>query len=235
MAHQQKFNGILLVDKPIGLTSHDVVDKLRKKLSMKRIGHAGTLDPIASGLLVILLGMATKISQLITNCDKTYVGEMCLGLTTDTHDAQGTTIATKIVPDLSSRDVENVIYSFLGEQHQIPPMFSAKKLNGVPLYKLARKGQDVERAPRLVHIDEFILENFASPLAEFKLSCSKGTYVRTVVNDVGQVLGCGAHMTKLTRTRVGTMDLEKATKLDHILAMELDEIDKLVLRVTDVI
>ncbi|MDR0351453.1 MAG: tRNA pseudouridine(55) synthase TruB [Puniceicoccales bacterium] len=235
MAHKQKFNGILLVDKPIGLTSHDVVDKLRKKLSMKRIGHAGTLDPIANGLLVILLGMATKISQLITNCDKTYAGEMCFGITTDTHDAQGMIIAIKPVPELVKNDVENVMHSFLGEQHQIPPMFSAKKLNGVPLYKLARKGQNVEREPRLIHIAEFALGNFASPLAEFELSCSKGTYVRTLINDVGQVLGCGAHMTKLTRTRVGPMRLEKATKLDHILAIEPEEIDKLILQVTDVV
>ncbi|MDR2735431.1 MAG: tRNA pseudouridine(55) synthase TruB [Puniceicoccales bacterium] len=235
MAGQQEFNGVLLVDKPLGLTSHDVVDRLRRKLAMKRIGHAGTLDPIATGLLVILLGTATKISQLITNCDKTYLGEMLLGVTTDTQDAQGTIIGTKDVPELPLKDLEMAMHAFLGEQHQIPPMFSAKKINGTPLYKLARKGQQVERSPRLVNVSEFDLVTFTPPRVGFRLSCSKGTYVRTILNDVGQLLGYGAHMTKLTRTRVGTLTLENATNLDDIMAMPSEEIAKLILAVTNVV
>jgi tRNA pseudouridine55 synthase len=235
MAIQQEFNGILLVDKPVGITSHDVVDSLRRKLSMRRVGPAVTLDPIASGLLVIVPGTATQVSQFIMNCDKTYAGEMLLGVSTDTHDAQGMITATKDVPELSSEEVEEAMHCFTGEQYQTPPMFSAKKVNGVPLYKLARKGQNIEREPRLVNIFELELVSFNLPLVGFKLSCSKGTYVRTIINDVGERIGCGAHMTNLTRTRVGSMSMENATKLDAIVAMPLESIAKMVLPITDII
>ncbi len=211
--------GILLVDKPTGCTSHDVVAHLRRYLKMKRIGHAGTLDPLATGLLIMLIGKATKVSQFLMSLDKEYEGVMKLGETTDSHDSDGETREVRDVPDLSKADIEESMKGFMGDQYQIPPMFSAKKIGGVPLYKLARKGKEVEREPRFINVSKFDLLELDLPLVRFVLSCSKGTYVRTIAHDLGERLGCGAHLTALRRTRIDRFNVADALTLDQIDSM----------------
>tara|TARA_B100002019_G_scaffold7845_1_gene6204 strand:- start:887 stop:1615 length:729 start_codon:yes stop_codon:yes gene_type:complete len=211
------FEGILLVDKPVGITSHDIVDRLRKKLRMKKIGHAGTLDPLATGLMIMLIGKATKVSQFLISLDKSYSGEFLLGVETDSQDADGEVIATKpVTSDIDETRMLSEMKSFLGDQYQTPPMFSAKKIDGVPLYKMARKGKTVEREPRFIRINDFKLESWTPPSGEFSLSCSKGTYVRTVLHDLGQKLGCGAHLTSLRRTKIDQFRIEDSKPLEEI-------------------
>lgn len=211
--------GVLLVDKPTGCTSHDVVARLRRYLGMKRIGHAGTLDPLATGLLIILVGRATKVSQYLMSLGKEYEGEIKLGETTDSHDADGEVMEVREVPALTEEAVLNEMKSFVGDQYQIPPMFSAKKVGGVPLYKLARKGKEIEREPRFIHVSRFDLTSMNLPLVRFVVACSKGTYVRTLAHDLGQRLGCGAHLTSLRRTRIDRFDVANALTLDQIEGM----------------
>lgn len=208
--------GVLLIDKPSGCTSHDVVDRVRRKLGMKRVGHAGTLDPLATGLLVILVGKATKLSQYLMSLGKVYEGTLKLGETTDSQDSDGELQETKEVPQLSQDIVSDVMKSFLGDQFQTPPMFSAKKIKGVPLYKLARKGETVEREPRFIRISSFDLLSFDSPFLTFRVACTKGTYVRTIAHDFGQKLGCGAHLTMLRRTKTDRFDIQDAITLDDL-------------------
>ena len=225
----RSLEGILLVDKPMGCTSHKVVERLRRKLRMKRIGHAGTLDPIATGLLIVLVGKATKLSQFLMNLDKDYEGTILLGQSTDTHDGEGVIEEEKTVPDLDETKVEGYLKQFLGDQNQIPPMFSAKKINGLPLYKLARKGKVTERQPRLIRIFAFDLLNLYLPKLDFHISCSKGTYVRTMAHDLGQKIGCGAHLTALRRTAIERFDLAQATPLEQIETMTEIEIQRLLI------
>src|SRR4051812_3297015 len=222
----KELEGVLLVDKPKGLTSHDVVYRLRRKLQMKKIGHAGTLDPMATGLLVMLIGMATRISQYLMSSDKVYEGEATLGVVTDSQDAEGEMMETRPVPSLSEAQVKEVMKGFLGDQYQTPPMHSAIKIDGVPLYKLARKGEEVEREPRFIRVMSFELLSFASPKLTFRLHCTKGTYVRTIAHDLGQKLGCGAHLSALRRTASGKFDLNQGLALDQIEALPLPEIEK---------
>ena len=196
-------HGLVLIDKPAGLTSHDVVYKLRGHFGEKRIGHAGTLDPMATGVLVMLIGKATRISQYLMSVDKVYEGEATLGVVTDSQDAEGEVMSTQPVPELTEARVREVMKGFLGDQYQTPPMHSAIKIGGVPLYKLARKGEEVEREPRFIRIASFNLLSFATPKIAFDLHCTKGTYVRTVASDLGQKLGCGAHLSALRRTGSG--------------------------------
>jgi tRNA pseudouridine55 synthase len=211
------FEGILLVDKPKGITSHDVVDRLRRKLNMKRIGHAGTLDPMATGLLIMLIGKATKASQYLISLDKIYEGTIKLGIETDSQDADGEVVAEKALPDdLSEEGVRKEMDGFLGDQYQTPPMFSAKKIGGVPLYKLARKGKTVEREPRFIRISNFETLRFELPEIDFKMASSKGTYVRTIAHDLGQRLGCGAHLIALRRTLIDHFDLKEGHTLESI-------------------
>ncbi len=222
------FEGILLVDKPVGITSHDIVDRLRKKLKMKKIGHAGTLDPLATGLMIMLIGKATKVSQFLISLDKSYEGEFLLGVETDSQDSDGEVVAEKLLPDdLDEEQIEELMKSFLGDQYQTPPMFSAKKIDGVPLYKLARKGKTVEREPRFIRINELKLKGYQSPRGQFELSCSKGTYVRTVFHDLGQKLNCGAHLTALRRTKIDQFDISNATPLNKIEEMGFAEFQSL--------
>lgn len=186
------YEGILLIDKDAGCTSHDVVDKVRRILKMRSIGHAGTLDPNATGLLILLVGKATKASQYLMSLDKTYEGEFELGVETDSHDADGTEIARMPVPaGLTAETLKEQMAKFLGDQYQTPPMFSAKKVGGVPLYKLARQGQEVAREPRFIRVSKFDLLSWENPKAKFILSCTKGTYVRTLCHDLGKRIGCG--------------------------------------------
>ncbi|HCR36826.1 MAG TPA: tRNA pseudouridine(55) synthase TruB [Opitutae bacterium] len=229
------FEGILLVDKPSGCTSHDVVARLRRKLKMKRIGHAGTLDPLATGLLVILLGKATKTSQYLMSLGKVYTGVMKLGEETDSQDSDGSIIATHAVPLLSQDDLDSCAKGFLGDQYQIPPMFSAKKVDGVPLYKLARKGQEVERKPRFIHIKNFSIDHVDLPSIRFTVACSKGTYIRTIAHDFGQKLGCGAHLTELRRLASDQLNVEKALSVDAIEALSVAELKEAILPVYQVV
>jgi tRNA pseudouridine55 synthase len=222
----KEIEGVLLVDKPKGLTSHDVVYHLRRKLQMKKIGHAGTLDPMATGVLVMLIGKATRISQYLMSVDKVYEGEATLGVVTDSQDAEGEVMETRPVPDLTEAGVRDLMKTFLGDQYQTPPMHSAIKIGGVPLYKLARKGEEVEREPRFIRIASFDLLSFALPKLTFRLACTKGTYVRTVANDLGQKLGCGAHLSELRRTGSGKFTIEQCLPLDQIEALSLPEIEK---------
>lgn len=208
------FEGILLIDKPKGCTSHDVVDWVRRKLGMRQIGHAGTLDPMATGLLLILVGRATKVSQYLMSLEKTYEGTLKLGETTDSQDAEGTLVCSRPVPELRLDQVQQAMQGFVGDQYQIPPMFSAKKVDGIPLYKMARKGKVVERDRQFIHIRSLDLLDFTPPLLSFKLICSKGTYVRTLAHDLGEALGCGAHLCALRRTATHAFTLDTALSLD---------------------
>ena len=222
----KEMEGVLLVDKPRGLTSHDVVYHLRRKLQIKKIGHAGTLDPMATGLLVMLIGKATRISQYLISVDKVYEGEATLGIVTDSQDAEGEIMETRPVPELTAEQVKAVMKGFLGDQYQTPPMHSAIKIDGVPLYKLARKGEEVEREPRFIRIASMELNSFAPPKLTFTLHCTKGTYVRTIAHDLGQKLGCGAHLSALRRTGSGKFTIGQCLPLDQIEALSLPEIEK---------
>jgi tRNA pseudouridine55 synthase len=222
----KEMEGVLLVDKPGGLTSHDVVYRLRRKLAMQKIGHAGTLDPMATGLLVMLVGKATKISQYLISLDKVYEGEITLGVTTNSQDAEGEVMETRPVPALMEAEVRAAMSGFLGDQYQMPPMFSAVKIDGVPLYKRARQGEEVEREPRFIRVAAFELLGFTSPKLTFRLACTKGTYVRTIAHDLGQKLGCGAHLSALRRTASGKFDIGQCLALDKIQELSLPEIEK---------
>ena len=222
----REMEGVLLVDKPSGLTSHDVVYHLRRKLQMKKIGHAGTLDPMATGLLVMLIGKATRISQYLISVDKVYEGEATLGVVTDSQDAQGEIMETCPVPPLTETQVRDAMNGFLGDQYQMPPMHSAIKIDGVPLYKMARKGEEIEREPRFIRIASFELNSFALPTLTFTLHCTKGTYVRTIAHDLGKKLGCGAHLSALRRTGSGKFNISQCLPLDQIEALSLPEIEK---------
>ena len=233
---EPSFEGILLVDKPVGITSHDIVDRLRRKLKMKKIGHAGTLDPLATGLMIMLIGKATKVSQFLISLDKSYEGEFLLGIETDSQDADGVVVSEKPLPeDIDEEMMLREMKSFLGDQYQTPPMFSAKKIKGVPLYKMARKGKTVEREPRFIRINEFSLEKWNPPKGNFSLSCSKGTYVRTVLHDLGQNLGCGAHLTGLRRTKIDQFGIENASPLEEIENMGHSEFQNILIPIREAV
>ena len=208
--------GILLVDKPQGLTSHDVVARMRRVFRIKKIGHAGTLDPMATGLLLIMVGKATKVSQYLMSHDKEYTGTVHLGQITDSQDADGEVIEERPVPELTEDGAKELMKGFLGDQYQTPPMFSAKKVNGQKLYKLARQGKTVEREPRVIHISRFDMLTFELPRISFVVGCSKGAYIRTVAHDLGEKIGCGGHLCELRRTAVGKFRIEKAHTLEEI-------------------
>lgn len=221
------FEGILLIDKHSGCSSHDIVDGVRRKLKMRQIGHAGTLDPLATGLLVILVGRATKVSQYLMSLDKVYEGEFELGKETNSHDTEGEIVAEMPLPEgLNAETLQAQMNKFVGDQYQTPPMFSAKKINGVPLYKMARKGKEVEREPRFIRISAFEMLEWNAPRVKFRLDCSKGTYVRTVCHDLGKRLGCGAMMTALRRTRSDKFDLANAVTMEQLSEMGVGEIKR---------
>lgn len=217
-------SGILLVDKPQGITSHDVVDKIRRLYSTRRVGHAGTLDPMATGLLIILVGKATKASQYLMSQEKEYIGQATLGATTDSQDADGEVTETKPVPEISEQQIKDVLKSMLGDQHQIPPMHSAKKVGGKKLYELARKGIEIEREPRFIRINLFNLDGWSSPNIQFRVQCTKGTYVRTLAFDIGHKLGPGAHLSMLRRTSSGSLHVDKAYTLMQLGAMSRQQL-----------
>jgi len=235
LGRPKELEGVLLVDKPQEHTSHDVIARLRGKLHMKRIGHAGTLDPMATGLLIVLVGKATSFSQQLIGLDKEYTGTMRLGAATNTQDADGEVTETRPVPEVDSAAVQALFDSFLGDQYQTPPMYSAVKVGGVPLYKKARKGEEVPREPRFIRVSRWELRRLALPDAEFLMRCSKGTYVRTLVSDAGQKLGCGAHLVALRRTGIAGMTVEQSMPLEQLLEMPLPDLEKRLLPVRDLL
>lgn len=203
-------SGVLLIDKAPDMTSHDVVAIARRALNTKKIGHCGTLDPMATGLLMLVIGRATKIQDLLMSEDKEYVGTLTLGATTSTQDRQGEVLESKPVPALTAAEIDQAFASFTGDFEQIPPMVSAIKKDGVPLYKLARKGQTIEREPRPVSVFGYEVTRVELPEIDFVVKCSKGFYVRTYANDIGEKLGCGGHLSALRRTRSGKFTLDRA-------------------------
>jgi len=220
MNRTDPFDGILLVDKPAGPTSHDIVYKIRRHFNLKKVGHGGTLDPAATGLLVILLGRGTRVSNRFMSSDKTYEGTITLGKTTDSQDAEGMTVKESDPSGITRAQLEEAISKFKGDMFQIPPMVSAIKMAGVPLYKLARKGEEIERKPRFIHLYEFRLLDFNPPHGTFVLRCSKGTYVRTLCHDIGEALGVGAHLSQLRRTESAGYHIGQSVTLDKLLAMQ---------------
>ncbi len=211
------FDGLLLVDKPKGPTSHDIVDAVRRRFHCKRVGHCGTLDPMATGLLILVLGRATKIQDKFMGEDKTYTGTMLLGTETDTQDAEGEITATKDVPALTPDQIEAAFAKYRGDVMQTPPMYSAKKIAGQVLYRAARKGKEIHREPKLIHIYDLRVTAIQLPRISFMMSCSKGTYVRTIAADIGRDLGCGAHLIEIRRHTSGRFKVENAHTLAEIL------------------
>jgi tRNA pseudouridine55 synthase len=220
------FDGALLVDKPSGPTSHDVVAAIRRQFQLDKVGHAGTLDPNATGLLVILLGKGTKLSERLMSSDKVYEGTIKFGESTDSYDSDGEIVASLPVPHLTLEQLNEYAGAFIGDQMQTPPMVSAIKKDGVPLYKLARKGVEVQREPRLIHIYNFRFSEYTEPFAQFRLACTKGTYVRSIAHELGEKVGCGAHLSSLRRTRSGAFDVANAIPLSDALALSPDELGK---------
>jgi tRNA pseudouridine55 synthase len=209
-------DGVLLVDKAAGMTSHDVVALVRRQLQVKKVGHCGTLDPNATGLLLLTIGRGTKIQDLLMSEDKEYSGTLKLGVTTSTQDSAGEILEERPVPPLSEEEVRNAFAKFNGDFYQMPPMVSAIKKDGVPLYKLARQGKVVEREPRLVHVYRYSIDRIALPEIDFTVVCSKGFYVRTYVHDIGEALGCGAHLQSLRRTKSGRFVVQGAITIDEL-------------------
>jgi len=211
--------GVLLVDKPEGTTSAGVIRALKPRLGRAKVGHLGTLDPFASGLLPLCLGEATKVARYLLVEEKDYEGTISLGTATDTLDRTGSPIATAPVPPLAQPELDAVAARFTGRQQQVPPMYSALKRDGVPLYELARRGLEVERAPREITIERIELALSGPDRIDFRIACSKGTYVRVLAADVGRALGTVAHLERLRRTRVGAFRVEDATAVDALLGL----------------
>lgn len=209
-------DGFLVIDKPAGISSHDVVNRVRRILGTKKVGHTGTLDPFATGVLPIAVGEGTKAIQFLDEGEKAYEAVVRLGLVTDTLDITGTVLLEHDPAGVSQRQLEHAMASLTGEISQLPPMYSAIKQGGQPLYKLARKGIEVERKPRQVLIRQFELLAFNAPLAEVRVLCSRGTYVRTLADDLGKLLGCGACLTELRRTASGPFRLANALTLEQL-------------------
>ena len=222
-------DGAIPIDKPAGPTSHDVVDAIRRHFNLKKVGHCGTLDPNATGLLLIVLGRGTKLSEKLMSDDKVYEGSIKLGETTNSYDAAGELIASLPVPPLSLEQLNEATTSFVGDQMQMPPMVSAVKKAGVPLYKLARKGIEIEREPRLVHIYNFRFSQYQEPIGWFRLACTKGTYVRSVAHELGQKLGCGAHLSTLRRVTSGKFDVAQAIPFEELLKLTTPELERYVI------
>ena len=217
-------SGILLVDKPPEWTSHDVVNLIRRRFNVKKVGHCGTLDPAATGLLVMVLGRATKLSQKLSGDDKTYEGNMLIGTETDSQDLDGTITAENDWSAVTKEQVIKVSKEFTGELYQTPPMVSAKKIGGKRLYKLAREGKVVEREPVKIKINCLNITEIDLPYVKFNASCSKGTYIRTLCYDIGKQLGCGAVLAGLRRTQCGMFSIKNSTTVEKIKEWEQEEL-----------
>ncbi len=219
------------------MTSHDVVAIARRALrsaGVEKVGHCGTLDPLATGLLILTIGKGTKIQDLLMAEDKEYVGTMKLGETTDSQDADGEVTETRPVPELARPQIDAAFAKYHGDFYQTPPMVSAIKKDGVPLYKLARKGQTVEREPRFVHVYAHEIQELRVPEIDFRVVCSKGFYVRTYAHDIGAELGCGAHLRALRRTKSGKFTLEHAVATETLKSGDIQEVLKRILTLPQV-
>lgn len=228
-------DGILPVDKPSGPTSHDVVDAIRRHFRLGKVGHAGTLDPQATGLLIIMIGRGTKLANVLMAGDKTYAGTICLGSATDTQDAQGRVISTADPGQVTAEKLAAEMRKLTGDILQTPPMVSAAKKDGVPLYKLARQGKVVERRPKLVRIHEFTLCSFELPRASFLLRCSKGVYARTLCADIGEALKCGAHLESLRRLQSGEFKVQDAYSLEKLLELDRPQLARIMVPLNKIV
>jgi len=205
-----------VIDKPIGMTSHDVVSRLRRITSEKSIGHLGTLDPMATGVLPLLLGRYTRLAQFFSSAEKSYTGTIRFGFATDTYDAEGKPTTEPVIPALTLDEVRKAAEHFHGEMDQLPPVFSAKKINGTPAYQLAREGKAVEMKTARIVIHEFTIESLSGDTANFLMRVSAGGYVRSVAHEMGEALGCGAHLASLRRTQAGVFTLSDAVTLEQL-------------------
>ena len=222
-------DGILIINKPAGLTSHDVVDFIRKRFRIKKAGHAGTLDPLATGVLIILLNKSTKLSSRIMNDAKEYEVTLKLGVSTDSGDADGRILSRSNKTNVERERLQAAIKGFLGDVEQIPPMVSALKYKGKRLYQLARKGIEVPRKPRLIHIFKIEIIEFSPPFIGLRVLCSKGTYIRTLCSEIGQVLGCGAYAERMRRIRSGDYHIQDSLTFDELRKMSREDLEKRVL------
>ncbi len=213
-------NGLLVVDKPGGMTSHDVVNRIRRITGERSVGHLGTLDPMATGVLPLLLGKYTRLAQFFSTADKTYTGHIRFGFATDTYDAEGQQSGPVTQPALTLEQIREATLPFSGELAQMPPAFSAKKVNGVPAYKLAREGKPVELQPKVINIHLFSIDSLADDTASFTIKVSAGGYVRSVAHELGQSLGCGGHLSSLRRTQAGVFTLDQAWTLDALAQLD---------------
>lgn len=213
-------NGILIVDKPSGITSHDVVQRIRRISGVRKVGHGGTLDPLATGVLPVLIGSATKLADSVIGGDKEYLATIKLGETTDTDDSSGTVIEKNELPADLEKRLNNILPAFVGKIDQAPPVYSAIKKNGRKMYKIARKGGKVALEPRKVEIFSLTLEKVSPPLLKIRVKCSKGTYIRALARDIGARLGCGGHIVELRRIASGGFRIDNALKLDEISTLQ---------------
>jgi len=223
------FDGAVLIDKPAGPTSHDVVDAIRRAFRLEKVGHCGTLDPNATGLLIIVLGKGTKLSEKLMSDDKVYEGTIKFGETTDSYDADGELVASLPVMPMTLEEINEAAATFQGDLMQLPPMVSAVKIKGVPLYKLARKGIEVERKPRLIHVYSFRFSRYDEPIGQFRAACTKGAYVRALAHELGQKIGCGAHLATLRRVVSGKFDVKDSIPFEDVLKISAGELQKRVL------
>ncbi len=223
------FDGAILIDKPAGPTSHDVVDAIRSQFRLKKVGHCGTLDPNATGLLVIVLGRGTKLSEKLMSSDKVYEGSIQFGETRDSYDAAGELVSSLPVPPITLAELNAAAATFVGDQMQMPPMVSAIKIKGVPLYKLARKGIEVERQARLVHVYNFKFSDYQEPIGRFRVACTKGFYVRSLAHELGQKIGCGAFLATLRRVVSGKFDVADSIEFEKVLSLSSSELEKRVI------
>ena len=212
--------GFLNIDKPSGMTSHDVVARVRRQLKIKKVGHAGTLDPMATGVLVLCMGAATRLSEYVMHGIKQYRAQVRLGITTDTYDAEGEIVTEQESSHITSAAIEKALIGFRGDIQQMPPMYSAIKQKGKKLYELARAGQTVEREPRSVRIDSLEIVRWSPPECTLDVTCSAGTYIRSLAYDLGETLGVGAHLTGLTRTASGNFHLGDSVTLETLFAAD---------------
>ena len=229
MKSEASVDGVLCVDKAPGMTSHDVVGIVRRALGTKKVGHCGTLDPLATGLLIITIGRGTKIQDLLMSEDKEYAGTMKLGEMTDSQDSDGEIVETRPVPELSAAQIDAAFAKYHGDFYQTPPMVSAIKKDGVPLYKLARQGKTIEREPRFVHVYTHQILALRLPEIDFRVVCSKGFYVRTYAFDIGNELGCGAHLRALRRMKSGRFTVDGAITIDELKTLPREQVESRVL------
>lgn len=228
----RNISGIVLLDKPLGITSNSALQKVKRLFNAAKAGHTGSLDPLATGLLPLCLGEATKVSGFLLDADKSYLATIKLGVKTSSADAEGDVIETRPVENYSKKEIISAIENFIGDIEQIPPMHSALKVDGQPLYKLAHQGKVIERNARSVHIFDIELLRYEGDELDIAVHCSKGTYIRTLAEDIGETLGCGAHLSALRRTASGPFELKDSVtleKLEQLAEIGFDEIDKILM------